>query len=132
VNLGARLETANKFYGTHLLISEATYQAAENKIEAREIDLITVKGKKKPVRVYEPTGKRGKTAPSLLRLASVYAEALAAYRTQNWKKAEALFTDCLNILPDDGPSLTFLKRMEILRKSDLPKNWDGVFGFAEK
>jgi len=58
VNLGSRLEGANKLYGTEILISEATYKAAKHKIETKEIDVITVKGKTKPVKVYELIGKK--------------------------------------------------------------------------
>ncbi len=53
VNLGSRLEGTNKFYKTHIIISEFTYQYVEDKIIAREIDLIRVKGKALPVKIYE-------------------------------------------------------------------------------
>lgn len=53
VNLGARLEGTNKIYGTVIIISESTYEAVKDKVIARELDLIRVKGKHKPVRIYE-------------------------------------------------------------------------------
>lgn len=53
VNLGARLEVANKYFGTSIMISENTYRLAEEAIEAREFGLIRVKGKNEAIRVYE-------------------------------------------------------------------------------
>ncbi|MDH5717259.1 MAG: HAMP domain-containing protein [Spirochaetia bacterium] len=53
VNLGARLEGTNKVYGTRAIISEFTYDFVKNDIITRELDLIRVKGKNKPVTIYE-------------------------------------------------------------------------------
>ncbi len=53
VNLGARLEGTNKAYGTHIIISEYTYEMVKDKVIARELDNIRVKGKNKPVLIYE-------------------------------------------------------------------------------
>jgi len=53
VNLGARLEGTNKVYSTHIIISEFTYEHVKDRIVARELDLIRVKGKELPVKIYE-------------------------------------------------------------------------------
>lgn len=53
VNLGARLETINKEFGTEIIISEYTYEKVKDFLKAREIGEITVKGKTKPVKIYE-------------------------------------------------------------------------------
>ncbi|HPF04439.1 MAG TPA: adenylate/guanylate cyclase domain-containing protein [Spirochaetota bacterium] len=53
VNLGSRLEGTNKFYGTNIIISEFTYQYVKDDVIARELDLIRVKGKALPVKIYE-------------------------------------------------------------------------------
>lgn len=53
VNLGARLEGTNKIYNTNIIISEFTYEEVKDHIIARELDLIRVKGKEKPVKIYE-------------------------------------------------------------------------------
>ena len=53
VNLGARLEGTNKVYKTNIIISEYTYEHVREHIVARELDLIRVKGKELPVRIYE-------------------------------------------------------------------------------
>ncbi len=56
VNLGARLEGLNKIYGTTIIISESTYEYVKDKVIARELDITRVKGKLKPVRIYELMG----------------------------------------------------------------------------
>ncbi len=53
VNLGARLEGVNKTFGTNIIISESTYLLIKDKFNVRELDTIKVKGKKKPVKIYE-------------------------------------------------------------------------------
>ena len=53
VNLGARLEGTNKVYGTNIIISESTYEKVKNTFIVRELDNILVKGKKKPVKIFE-------------------------------------------------------------------------------
>ncbi len=56
VNLGSRLEGTNKVYKTTIIISEATYEIVKDKVIARELDIIRVKGKSKPVRIFELMG----------------------------------------------------------------------------
>lgn len=53
INLGSRLEGTNKVYGTRIIISEFVYEQVKEKVLARELDLIKVKGKNEPVRIYE-------------------------------------------------------------------------------
>ncbi len=53
VNLGSRLEGINKIYRTNIIISEFTYQYVKDHIIARELDIIKVKGKEQPVKIYE-------------------------------------------------------------------------------
>jgi adenylate cyclase len=53
VNLGARLEGTNKQYGTNIIISEYTYGLVKDRVVVRELDNIRVKGKNRPVQIYE-------------------------------------------------------------------------------
>jgi adenylate cyclase len=56
VNLGSRLEGTNKMYGTRIIISEFTYEQVKEKVIVRELDLIKVKGKHLPVKIFELVG----------------------------------------------------------------------------
>jgi adenylate cyclase len=132
VNLASRLESINKLYSTSLILSEETYRMAQNVIEARELDLITVAGKTEPVRIYEAMGRVGEIAPEQVQLREMYANGLAAYRRQDWDEAQRCFESCQLGDADDGPSRLFIERISLLRSSPPPADWDGVWHFEEK
>ncbi|XDD45668.1 CHASE2 domain-containing protein [Leptospira sp. WS39.C2] len=56
INLGSRLEGSNKMYTTNIIISEYTYEKVKDRVVTRELDLVRVKGKTQPVRIYELLG----------------------------------------------------------------------------
>jgi adenylate cyclase len=132
VNLASRLEGANKYYGTHILISEDTRKLAGEAIEAREIDALRVVGKADPVRVYELLGLRGDIAARTAELRTRFEDGLGLYRERQWDRAHAAFDACLKIDPEDGPSLLFVRRIGALREQILPERWDGVWSLTEK
>jgi adenylate cyclase len=57
VNLGARLESLNKQYGTRILISEATRQRLVGRYNLRALGEVVVKGKTQPVAIFEVVGR---------------------------------------------------------------------------
>jgi len=127
VNLGSRLEGANKVYGTRVLISERTRELAGADIVVRELDLIRVKGKKVPTRVYELS----KTTDNVS-VAKYFHTGLAAYRNQDWGNAEIAFKACLEVDAADQPAAVYLDRVAQLRAHTLPTDWDGVSNFDTK
>ena len=132
VNLASRLEGANRHYGTNILISEATRHGAGDRIVAREIDALTVKGKAEPTRVFELLGLIGATSEIALKLRTAFEPALTAYRAKDWDKAEAGFRECQALVPTDGPAKLFLERIRRLRESPPPANWNGVWHLESK
>ncbi len=132
VNLAARLEAANKEYGTYSLISHSTYKQARNHIEVRELDSIRVVGRSEPVKVYELLGKAGEAEAALRKILPIYNKGLMHYKKRNWEEALTCFERALQILPKDGPSLTFRNRC-LNFKSDPPSEiWDGVYHLTTK
>ena len=132
VNLASRLESVNKVYGSSIILSEETWRLAQQVVEARELDLITVAGKTEPVRIYEVIGRSGEITPELGQLRDCFADGLAAYRRRQWDAAEAAFQDCVAIVADDGPSHRFLERIAFMRDSPPPAEWGGVWRLSEK
>jgi adenylate cyclase len=132
VNLASRLEGVNKQYGTQILISESTWRAADDAIEARELDFIRVKGKALPTRIYELVAAKGQLTAQQQAVHAMFAEALAAYRAQRWDQALAGFRQVLHIAATDGPAQVFIKRCETLRAVALPSDWDGVYKLDTK
>ena len=131
-NLAARLERANRVYGTHVLLAESTARAVSSRFEIREIDTIFVKGKIETTRVYELLSAAGELSEELVRLREKYDAARRSYLAQDWDPAQATFRECLQIRPDDGPSRVFLERVQALRRNPPDKNWNGVWQLVEK
>lgn len=132
VNLASRLEGANKMFGTHILISESTYRAAQDEIEARELDFLRVKGKTQPIRVYELLGLRNTISPEKRQTAALFAEGLAYYREQRFDLAAGKFMAALVITPNDPPSALFTKRSREFLLTPPPRDWDGVYVMTSK
>lgn len=133
VNLAARLEGVNKMYGTSIMISEETYDLVKEKIIARELDFIRVKGKTKPVRIFELVARRDRGIDQeSAAVFSHYARGLEHYRLQNWKRGIYEFRRVLELKKDDGPALELLRRCEVFMQSPRPANWDGVFEMGGK
>ena len=132
VNLASRLESINKLYGTSIILSEETFRLAQQAIEARELDLITVAGKTEPVRIYEVMGRAGELNPEQSELRDRFACGLAAYRIQDWKEAQTHFESCLVANMEDGPTQLFLERIALLRKAPPPADWNGIWHLSEK
>ena len=132
VNLGARLEAANKYYGTYAMISERTYELARDHIEARELDTIRVVGKERPVKVYELIDRKGQIQGDKREVLKLYEDGLKMYRKKEWQKAIDMFQEALNKDPHDGPSLTYIERCRGYTQNPPPENWDGVYALTEK
>ncbi|MBN9041416.1 MAG: adenylate/guanylate cyclase domain-containing protein [Rhizobiales bacterium 62-47] len=130
VNLASRLESLNNFYGSHLLISEATVAAID--MEVREIDHVVVQGQTDPQRVFDIMSAKGALTPSQQMLRAHYAEGLAAYRQQRWDDAAEAFSAALAIDASDGPSKVLRDRVAQLKNSPPDKSWDGIWHFTNK
>ncbi|MGO9309643.1 MAG: adenylate/guanylate cyclase domain-containing protein [Spirochaetia bacterium] len=131
VNLAARLEGANKNYGTDSLISAVVYDQVKDHYLCREIDLLTVKGKRQPVRIFELLEERGKASDRVHEIQRVFEDGLALYRRQAWTAAEKCFS-FMSEKFSDKPSEVFLRRIEACRKTPPPARWDGVFNLSVK
>lgn len=126
VNLAARLEGANKEYGSRTIISEAVYNKLHESFICRELDFITVKGKTEPVRIFEILQSAKLSNEKLLDIKELFESGLAAYRKKQWDKAENYFSEC-NQKYDDMPSQVFLRRIVHYKLSPPDRSWKGVF-----
>ena len=131
-NLAARLERANRVYGTQILVTETTAQMTGSQFEMREIDTIFVKGKTETTRILELLSAAGQLSEELARLRERYEQARRTYLAQEWDLAEVIFRECLQIRPNDGPSRVFLERIQVLRRNPPDKDWNGVWQLVEK
>jgi adenylate cyclase len=126
VNVAARLEPANKQYGTRILISQSTYEQAKEAIEVRELDLLRVTGKDEPIRIYEVLAPAGELTDQQEHLRDTFEKGLEAYRTRRWVQARQAFAEILRADPDDGPANLYQQRVEERAGESLPSSWEGV------
>jgi adenylate cyclase len=133
VNLASRLEGVNKEYGTGIIISEATYEEVKDLFFARELDYIIVKGKTKPIKIYELLASKDESlSQNEIKSIKCFEAGLEKYRKKEFAEAENLFEMTLKINPQDSPSLIFQKRCEAYKISPPPEDWDGVYVMTHK
>ena len=137
VNLAARLEGVNKVYGSWILISESTWNAAnagknEGKLLARRLDRVRVVGIEKPVRLYNLVGLKSELDGAYIECVNVFHNALECYEQKDFVQAKALFQKALALMPDDGPSSVFAARCDEFIKKGFGQDWDGVLTMTTK
>ena len=133
VNLAARLESACKQYGAHILVSEFTYKQLRGTYYSREMDVVIVKGKTKPVSIYEILDYHtDATYPNLNEALRQFKSGLDFYRQQHWEKAIKSFSEVLAINPEDKAARIYIERCQHLQENDPGKDWDGVWVMESK
>lgn len=132
VNLGSRLEGANKVYGTHILVCKRTFEMASASFEFRKIDDLIVAGKTEPVSIYEPLGAVGAVGEDVIAYRDQFEQALAAFRAGDWSRAAAAFIECREANESDPATETYVKRLAFIKRNGPPANWDGVWRLDSK
>jgi adenylate cyclase len=128
INLAARLEGACKQYKVPILIGEETHRRVLNDIAAREVDIIRVVGKTKPVAVYEIIGEKTELEPTETVRLDLFKEAREAYKRREWEKAADIFGK----IEGDSLSALYKERCQTLKQSPPAGDWDGVFDLKSK
>jgi adenylate cyclase len=136
VNLAARLESACKQYGSHILVSEFTYKALKGTYFSRELDLVVVKGKTKPVAIYEILDYHTEESyPQMIDALRHFKAGLVKYRQQKWDDAAAEFREVLALNDKDKAARLYVERCDYLKQNPptAPDGaWDGVWVLESK
>lgn len=144
VNLAARCESGAKSYGVYAMVTEATRNLAmqyNDEIVFRELDRIVVKGRTKPVVMYEVIDFRDQCSDRDQQCLAAYAAGLEAYYRQDWSRAGEQFTLSASMErnqprdaahADANPSLIMLRRVALMREHPPAADWDGVFVMQTK
>ncbi|MBI3893491.1 MAG: CHASE2 domain-containing protein, partial [Candidatus Wallbacteria bacterium] len=132
VNLASRLEGANKPYGTYLMMSQFTYAAAKDHVEARELDRILVVGKLEPITVYELLARKGQLDKNRQNIVEVYNKATDLYRKREWMAACDLFVQADQFPGGDPPSREYIRRCQEFAAFPPPDDWNGTYQMKDK
>ena len=128
-NLASRLEGANRFYGTTILVSQATARHAGPAIVWREIDVVKVVGRLEPVGVYEPLGRSEELTGHQSSLLSSYAEGLRCWRSRDFAAAAQHFE---KFSEHDPPTRVFLERSLRHVHQPVPSDWEPINALDSK
>jgi adenylate cyclase len=127
VNLASRLESLSKDYGIPILVGERT-QARARGFAMLELDLITVRGKREPSRVFGLLGDRAVLeSVEFQALSERHQAMLAAYRAQQWRRARDLVEQCRGFRPGLGELYDlYAERIEYLEAEPPQQEWHGI------
>ncbi len=126
VNVSSRLESANKHYGTSILISESTNEEVKDVFNTRLIDHVVVKGRSQPIQIFEVLGEKGGTLPHEI---ESFSKGLERYRKREFSEALRFFEQGVR---SDPVCRTFVDRCAVFMNSPPPPDWDGVWISVEK
>jgi adenylate cyclase len=133
VNLAARIESACKQYGAHVLISEFTHHAVKATYRTREVDLVIVKGKTEPVSVFEVLDYHtDQSFPNLIEVIQAFNDGIRCFRKAEWDKGLKLFKECIKMNPNDKAAKLYIDRSEHLKANPPEGEWDGVWVMTTK
>ena len=133
VNLAARLESACKQYGAHILISEYTVNAIKGTYRMREIDNVIVKGKTEPVGVFEVLDYHNdETFPNMIDSVGNFNNGMKLWKEAKWDEAIKQFEEALKGYDGDVPSKMFIERCNHMKANPPEGDWNGVWTLTSK
>ena len=145
VNLAARCESGAKSFGVYTMVTADTKREAEkfgDRCIFRYLDKIIVKGRTKPVEVYEIMGLKEDITEQQLECKSIFEEGAQAYQNQRWDEALSLFKKSAELetfkpgnedpLISTNPSLVYLERCKKMKANPPEDGWDGVYVMTSK
>jgi adenylate cyclase len=133
VNLAARIESACKQYGAHILISEYTYKAVKATYRTRQVDYVIVKGKTEPVGIYEVLDFHDdESYPNLVEALGLFNDGYRSWNLGKWDQATKLFNSVKKLNPNDKGAQLYLDRCTHMKKNPPKGTWDGVWVMTTK
>jgi adenylate cyclase len=132
VNSASRFEGLNKAYGTRIIIGENTRELVKEQFVARPLDLVSVKGSAKGVRIYELMAETSGADERVREIARLAATALDLYLARRWDEARAWYGKILELDPADRPAGILYDRCRLYLENPPPFDWSGIHRFDSK
>ncbi len=117
INTASRLQGINKIYHTSIIITHSVYIHLNNRFVVRPLDLVTIKGKQKKIKIYELIGlntndpKIGATQEQKT-FATLFTKSYELYELGHYQEALTLFKELNQKYPHDEPTQLLIKRLE--------------------
>lgn len=129
VNLSSRMEGLTKPYGCQILITEETFNRLHNQVPCRPIDKVRVKGKTKPIAIYQPL--QGHYAQEIT---EHYLQAFELYLQQKWDQAISHFENGKKLFENNEDLYTdmMINRCRDFIENPPGEDWDGVYTMTTK
>ncbi len=133
VNVASRYEGLSKVYGVPIVIGETTTERIPD-LRRIELDIMRVKGRTEPTRIYTPFDLFSADGSSFDQIASCHGQMLEAYRRSDWDGAEAAIKDCEDNEVEGLKALygVYRGRISGYRQDPPPADWDGTFTATTK
>jgi adenylate cyclase len=132
VNLAARLESANKQFGTHILADDTVRSGAGEGLIWRYLGLIRVVGQSTAMPVHELIGQKDRVDNASLQFAESFEAAVRAFAARQWDQAERLMKACAEDRPLDASIVLYLELIEQYRHHPPKEGWSGQVELREK
>jgi len=129
VNLASRLEGANKYFGTSIMVSEMTVGLTGTKFVWRELDAVRVKGREQPIKIYEPLAESGQQTSAQSLHTAAYSDGLARWRIGDFSGAIKCFEHFADV---DPPSARFMARVREAAEHPSGPDWKPVYTLEGK
>jgi class 3 adenylate cyclase len=124
VNLAARLEPANKVFGTEILVSETCHEALSDRYVFRWLGKLQVKGKTRAVGVYELISREGEATADQTRYAECFARAVDLFQQRQWDPAREAFERCRALRHHDPAIELYCAEISRLTDNPPPEDWN--------
>jgi adenylate cyclase len=133
INLGARLEGLTKEYHVEIMLGENVVELVRDYFHLRNVAVVRVKGKTRAVPAYTVLGEKSEPLPpEKQKLLSLYEEGYSSFRQREFVRAKELFTQALQVQPDDYLAKIYIESCETYVKNPPGDAWDGVRVMTEK
>ena len=132
VNIASRLEGLNKHYGTAIIIGQNTCELVKEEFIVRPLDLVSVVGSTKGIKIYELLGEKNNTDGQKVRVAELCAAALELYLGRRWNEATENYKKVLELSPEDQSAIMMLERCRLYLENQPPDDWTGIHRIENK
>lgn len=132
VNLAARLEPANKVFGTSILVSGPTREVVRDDFEFRYLAELQVKGKAQTIPVYEVVGRKGTLTPDQREYIERFEHGVELYKQRRWDECIVHFTRMLARRFDDAGASRYIDACQEFKTFPPDDDWRGALELKEK